>query len=79
MRAGILASGVAAIVAGAFVLAGASGANAQAKRPAPLELKGEASRQPWKRYPGWPAADYSKYQHARQIGVARRRRKSRAS
>ena len=61
MRNDILATGVAAIIAGAFVVAGASGVYAQAKKPAPLELKGDAAARPWKRYPGWPAADYSKY------------------
>ena len=57
MRAGILA----AVAIGIFVAAGGSDANAQAKRPAPLDTGPSASMSPWKRYPGWPAADYSKY------------------
>ena len=39
-------------------------ADAQAQatgKQAPLELKGEASVRPWKRYPGWPARDESKW------------------
>lgn len=57
MRAGILA----AVAFSIFVAAGLSDANAQAKRPAPLDTGPSASMSPWKRYPGWPAADYSKY------------------
>src|ERR1043165_1351302 len=34
---------------------------AQAKRPAPLELKADASARPWKRYAGWPTRDESKF------------------
>jgi L-cysteine S-thiosulfotransferase len=63
-RGEILASGaaVALIAAGAFVIAGESGASAQAKnKEAPLETKGDASTRPWKRYPGWPTRDESKY------------------
>ncbi len=63
-RGGILASGaaVALIAAGAFVIAGGSGASAQAKKKeAPLETKGDASARPWKRYAGWPTRDESKY------------------
>jgi L-cysteine S-thiosulfotransferase len=64
MRGGILAGGAAAalIVAGAFVVALGSDANAQAqKKETPLETKDDASVRPWKRYSGWPARDYSKY------------------
>jgi L-cysteine S-thiosulfotransferase len=63
-RGGILASSaaVALIAAGAFVIAGESGASAQAKnKEVPLETKGDASTRPWKRYPGWPTRDESKY------------------
>lgn len=63
-RGGILATGAAAalLMAGAFVDAGVSDARAQAsKGPAPLETAQDASVRPWKRYPGWPARDYSKY------------------
>ncbi len=62
-RGGILASGatVALLVAGAFVVGGQPGANAQAKKEAPLETKGDASVRPWKRYAGWPARDESKW------------------
>jgi sulfur-oxidizing protein SoxA len=65
IRGGILAAGAAAaalIVAGAFAIATGSGANAQAqKRLPPLDLKGDASARPWKRYAGWPARDESKF------------------
>jgi sulfur-oxidizing protein SoxA len=47
--------------AGAFVSAGGSGASAQAKKEAPLEINGDASARPWKRYAGWPTRDESKY------------------
>jgi len=62
-RGGILASGAAAI---ALIAAGAFGlavdANAQAKgKVAPLELKGDASVRPWKRYDKWPTRDESKW------------------
>ena len=62
-RGGILASGatVALLVAGAFVVGGQPGANAQAKKEAPVETKGDASVRPWKRYAGWPARDESKW------------------
>src|ERR1700687_5488726 len=62
---GILASSaavIALIAAGAFVASGGLIANAQtAKRAAPLELKGDASARPWKRYAGWPAREESKF------------------
>jgi sulfur-oxidizing protein SoxA len=59
-RGGILASAAVAIAAGLFGLM--ADAHAQAKgKQAPLELKGEASVRPWKRYPGWPARDESKW------------------
>ncbi len=45
----------------AVSLLAAPAAQAQAKKEALLELKGDASERPWKRYPGWPARDYSKY------------------
>src|SRR5512135_2874178 len=63
MRGGILASSMAGVlfVAGAFISAGGSGASAQAKKEAPLEVSGDASAQPWKRYAGWPTRDESKY------------------
>jgi L-cysteine S-thiosulfotransferase len=62
---GILTSSaavIALIAAGAFVASGGLIANAQtAKRAAPLELKGDASARPWKRYAGWPTRDESKF------------------
>jgi sulfur-oxidizing protein SoxA len=64
MRAGFLSSGVAAFVVAAAFAASATPAAAQAKpakKEAPLELKGDASVRPWKRYSGWPDRDYSKY------------------
>ena len=62
-RGGILASGtaVALFVAGAFVVGGQPSAIAQAKKEVPLEVKGDASARPWKRYAGWPARDESKW------------------
>lgn len=33
----------------------------QAKREAPLDLKGDASVRPWKRYAGWPTRDESQF------------------
>ena len=60
-RGGILASAAAAaIAAGVFGLTADAQAQATGKQ-APLELKGEASVQPWKRYPGWPPRDESKW------------------
>jgi len=63
IRGGILACSAAAlIVAGAFVMTAGSDANAQAKKKqAPLDIKGDASTRPWKRYSGWPARDESKW------------------
>ena len=62
-RGGILASGtaVALFIAGALIAGGQPGANAQAKKDAPLETNGDASARPWKRYAGWPARDESKW------------------
>ena len=62
-RGGILASGTAAVLflVGVLVSAGGSDADAQAKKEAPLETKGDASVRPWKRYAGWPTRDESKY------------------
>jgi len=64
MRAGIVAVGtvaVVAIVAGAFIGAGSTGAKAQTKKVAPLDLSAAASERPWKRYGNWPSRDYSKF------------------
>ncbi len=62
-RRRILASGAVALIAvGAVIVAYNSDASAQAgKREAQLEIKGDASVTPWKRYPGWPARDMSKF------------------
>lgn len=63
MRAGILATGAVAVVAlaaGVMTLVPA-GANAQAKKEAPLVTDGDAAARPWKRYNGWPSRDYSKF------------------
>lgn len=64
IRGRILATGAAAalLMAGVFVVGSVADANAQAKKPvAALETKAAASATPWKRYPGWPTRDYSKY------------------
>jgi sulfur-oxidizing protein SoxA len=59
----LLGAAVAALfAAGTFVIAAGSGASAQAKKKeAPLDIKGDASARPWKRYAGWPARDESKW------------------
>lgn len=62
MRGRFLATGAAAaalMVTGVFV--GADSAARAQTRVAPLETAQDAAARPWKRYPGWPAADYSKY------------------
>lgn len=63
MRAGMLAAGAAAVVAWAVgvVTLVPAGANAQTKKEAPLVTDGDAAARPWKRYNGWPARDYSKF------------------
>ena len=60
IRGGILASAAVAIAAGLLGLTADVQAQAKSKQ-APLEIKGEASVRPWKRYPGWPARDESKW------------------
>src|SRR6185437_3849206 len=60
IRGGILASSAAVAMIAAGVIAFAPVAHAQAKA-APLELKGDASARPWKRYSGWPVRDESKW------------------
>jgi len=59
-RGGILALSAAAVVAASCALSGTAQAQATGK-VAPLELKGDASVRPWKRYSGWPARDESKF------------------
>ncbi|HEY1472785.1 MAG TPA: sulfur oxidation c-type cytochrome SoxA [Pseudolabrys sp.] len=54
------ATAVALIAAGAFGLATDAYAQAKGSR-ALLDLKGDASVRPWKRYGGWPARDESKF------------------
>ena len=61
MMRGAYISGAAVGAILAVSLLAAPAAQAQAKKEALLELKGDASERPWKRYPGWPARDYSKY------------------
>jgi len=63
-RGTILAGGgvLALIWMAASFVAAVPGANAQpAKKEPPLEIKGDASERPWKRYAGWPTRDESKY------------------
>src|SRR5690348_257158 len=61
-RGGILAGAAAiALLTGAAMLAGGPTASAQSKKEVPLEVKGDASERPWKRYAGWPTRDESKY------------------
>lgn len=65
IRGGIFSSSaavIAVVVAGALVAASGLDANAQTKKKeAPLDIKGDASARPWKRYSGWPARDESKW------------------
>ncbi len=63
-RGRILAGGTALVLfaTGTFIMASGSDAGAQAaKKEAPLDIKGDASARPWKRYTGWPARDESKW------------------
>ncbi|MBI1204910.1 MAG: sulfur oxidation c-type cytochrome SoxA [Rhodopseudomonas sp.] len=70
MRAVHLASSAVAVtlVVGAVAIAGGSVARAQTPKPAPLELTGDASVRPWKRYSGWPARDESKWSTLAKLG-----------
>ena len=78
-RGGILAGTAAiALLAGAVVLAGGPIASAQSKKEAPLELKGDASERPWKRYAGWPTRDESKYNTLGNLATAAGAESSRA-
>jgi sulfur-oxidizing protein SoxA len=53
---------IALAVTGALFVSDGTRASAQGtKREAPLDIKGDASARPWKRYAGWPARDESKY------------------
>jgi len=61
MRAGIWTASAAAIVVLAAGVMTLTPANAQAKKEAPLATDGDAAARPWKRYNGWPARDYSKF------------------
>ncbi len=63
-RGGVLLGvAVAALfAAGTFVVVTGSGANAEAKKKeAPIDITGDASARPWKRYAGWPARDELKW------------------
>src|SRR5258708_39706615 len=64
-RGGVLLGAAAAtafFAVGAFVVVAGSDASAQTKKKeAPLDIKGDASARPWKRYAGWPARDESKW------------------
>ena len=69
MRGRFLAVGVAAAASMmASIIVTDSGARAQSK--APLETGQDAAARPWKRYPGWPAADYSKYNTLGKLATA---------
>ena len=70
MMRGTYISGAAACAILAASLLAAPAAHAQAKKEAQLELKGDASARPWKRYPGWPARDYSKYNSLGKLATA---------
>ena len=70
MMRGAYISGAAAGAILAVSLLAAPAAQAQAKKEALLELKADASERPWKRYPGWPARDYSKYNTLGKLATA---------
>ncbi|MCW5691349.1 MAG: sulfur oxidation c-type cytochrome SoxA [Pseudolabrys sp.] len=57
-------------MAAGIVMLAPDAAVAQAKKEAPLELKGDASARPWKRYSGWPSRDYSKYNTLGHLATA---------
>jgi sulfur-oxidizing protein SoxA len=62
MRTGLLAAGAAVLmIAGGAGLVSGKNTRALAAQPAPLDLKGDASARPWKRYSGWPGRDMSKF------------------
>jgi len=67
MRGGFLAigAGLGLCVVGGFVVAGAGAQDK--KKEAPLEISGDASVRPWKRYAGWPARDGSKWNTLAQL------------
>jgi sulfur-oxidizing protein SoxA len=60
-RGATLAGGAAVAALAVSLYVAGDPVAAQSKREAPLEVKGEASEHPWKRYAGWPTRDYSKY------------------
>lgn len=72
MRAGISVAGATAVavIVGALAISAGSDAQAQDKKAAQLELSGDASVRPWKRYSGWPAKDYSKYNTLAKLSTA---------
>ena len=74
MRAKNLAAGVAAsalILASVLMVSSSGDARAQgAKSAAPIETAEDAAARPWKRYPGWPAADYSKFNTLAKLASA---------
>jgi len=62
MRRGAMGTGAALAVLAAAAAFGV-GVAASGAEPAkvPLDTKGEASARPWKRYPGWPTRDESRF------------------
>lgn len=62
MRRGVMGTG-AALAALAAVAAWGLAAAAPGAQPskAPIDVKGDAAARPWKRYPGWPTRDESKF------------------
>ena len=60
MRTLIIAASAAALI-GAGTVAAIGQAKQQTKYDPPLDVKGDASPRPWKRYIGWPARDMSKF------------------
>ena len=66
----ILAASLLAAPAAQAQTSQAQTSQAQTKREAPLDLKGDASVRPWKRYPRWPSRDYSKYNSLGKLATA---------
>lgn len=62
MRSGLLHTiGLAGIAFVGLAFSTGSETAAQSKPPVPLATDGDAAARPWKRYPGWPTRDESKF------------------
>ena len=59
-RGGLIGGALALAVTGAAFTGSLESASAEMAK-ALIDTKGDAATRPWKRYPGWPARDESKY------------------